>query len=312
MDFDLFTDSLKAKTSFPIVLNTYSCDFVQPKTNFPWGSADHIFLLTLSGKGKFEINGNNCTLSKGKLIFCKKGIPCSYIPITSDWHTCFITFNGDGADQLIKYYGFRDANLFDDEFINDLLMNICINAKQNINNDKISELLYKFINETGHSLLDVFRPKPLIKALRYINNNYTRANLTIEEIIKASGTSGTSLYKMFKQMEHLSPAQFLINMRMNHAKKLLLTTRDMVNDIAKTVGYETANYFSSAFKEHVGMSPLSFRKRYFGRTLEDVNNELRKGPTDKEYLEIIKSFNSTEEISKYIKNKYNLDMDEPL
>jgi AraC-like DNA-binding protein len=312
MDFDFLANDPRIRICLPLYVYTYCTDFPQPKTIYENGAPNHHFILTLSGEGVFKINGKSKTLKQGDLIFYKKGIPCSYSPITEDWHTCFISFNGNSADKLLSYYGFGDANLFNDDFLSEMLLNICRSADKSINEEKLSELLYGFINETGSSILNIFRPKPLVKALRHINNNYTNPSLTINEIVEVSGTSTTKLFKMFKQMENTSPAQYVTNIRMNHAKNLLLTTNYMVNDVAKTVGYETANYFSSAFRHHVGMSPLTFRKKYFGRTLSDVNNELRKGPSDEELLKIIRECGTYEKIKSYLKEKYNLNMNDTL
>ncbi len=312
MSFEFLAGDPRIKICLPLYISTYCSNFPQPKTEYSTGAPNHHFILTLSGEGVFKINGKSHILNKGKLIFYKKGIPCAYYPITDDWHTCFISFNGNSADKLLEYYGFGDANLFDDEFLCELLLNICHSADKSINEEKLSELLYNFINEAGGSILNIFKPKPLVKALRYIKNNYTRSTLTINEIVEISGISTTKLFKMFKQMENVSPAQYLINLRMNHAKDLLLSTHNMVNDIAKIVGYETANYFSSAFTHHVGISPLAYRKKYFGKTLDEVNQELRKGPTDEELLKILNQYSTYEEIAEHIKEKYNLNMKDTL
>ncbi len=312
MNFDFLAKDPRIKICLPLYIYTYCSDLPLSKTDYPGGASNHHFILTLSGMGKFETNNNTYLLNEGKLIFLKKGVPCSYTPLEEPWRTCFISFNGNSADKLLNYYGFGNVNLFDDEFLSELLLNMCHSADESIDQEKLSKLLYDFINETGNSISDIFRPKPLVKALRYIQSNYTRSSLNINEIVQFSGTSATKLFKMFKQMENVSPAQYLINMRMNHSKDLLLSTKYSVNDIAKTVGYETANYFSSAFRHHVGIAPLAYRKKYFGRSFLDVNKERRKGPTEQEYFEILKKCSTYERISKYIKEKYNLNMTDTL
>ena len=312
MDFDFLAEDPRIRICLPLYVYSCCSDFPLKKTDYPKGAANQQFIMTLSGMGKLELNGKSHILNQGKLIFYKKGVPCSYNPLTDDWRICFISFNGSSADKLLQHYGFGDANLFDDDYLNGLLLDICKSADKTINEEELSELLYNFINETGSSVLNIYKPKPLVKALRYIVNNYTQSSLNISKIVEVSGTSTTKLFKMFKQMENVSPAQYLINLRMNHAKALLMSTTHSVNDIAQTVGYETANYFSSAFRHHVGMAPLAFRKKYFGKKLNEVNKELRKGPSDEELLKIINQCNNYEEIEKYIKEKYNMNMNDTL
>ena len=312
MSFEFLAKDPLIKICLPLYV--YSCcdNYPQSKTEYPLGASQHHFILTRSGTGQLEIGSNQYLMTQGKLIFLRKDVPYSISPLTDDWRTCFITFNGNSADKLLDYYKFGVVNVFDDEFLSEQLIKICHSTDKKINEEELSEALYNFINETGNSIYDILRPKPLVKALRYIKNNYTDAALTVNNIVEVSGTSTTKLFKMFKQMENVSPAQYVANIRMNHAKDLLLSSNYSVNDIAQTVGYETANYFSYAFRRHEGMTPLAYRKKYFGMDWKEVNKERRKGPTEKELLELLNKFKSYDKVAAYIKEKYNLNMNEPL
>ncbi len=310
MDFDFLANDSRIKICLPLYVRSACADFHQSKGDTEDKANNHHFILTLSGMGKFTVRDKNYSSNKGKLLFIRKGVPYSYTPITDDWHVCFITFNGSSADKLLNHYGFGDADYFDDEYLSDLLISICNSADEKIDEEQLSNLLYDFLNETGAAVFNIFLPKPLVKAKRHIIKNYTRASLNINEIIEVSGTSATKLFKMFKQMELVTPAQFLINIRMNHAKDLLLSTVYNVTDIAQTVGYETANYFSSAFRHHVGMSPLEYRKKYFGRSFLEVNKERQKGPTDEEFIKIINKYKNYKDIKKCLKEEYNVGMDD--
>jgi two-component system, response regulator YesN len=51
-----------------------------------------------------------------------------------------------------------------------------------------------------------------------------------------------------------------VNLRMEHAKTLLLQTDEPINDIAMSVGYIHAISFGRTFKKVVGVTPGDFRK----------------------------------------------------
>jgi Transcriptional regulator containing an amidase domain and an AraC-type DNA-binding HTH domain len=60
----------------------------------------------------------------------------------------------------------------------------------------------------------------------------------------------------------VTPIHYLLEFRLESAKRLLLTTEWTIERIADEVGFRYAPYFSACFKRQVGMSPLLFRKQY--------------------------------------------------
>ena len=74
------------------------------------------------------------------------------------------------------------------------------------------------------------------------------------------GISYDSLRHRFKQEMGLSPKRFLMGLKIQQAKHLLLTTRQSVKEIADGLGYSDAHHFGAAFYRHVGCSPLHWRR----------------------------------------------------
>jgi iron complex transport system substrate-binding protein len=64
---------------------------------------------------------------------------------------------------------------------------------------------------------------------------------------------------MFKSRHHTSPIDYLIQVRMNKAKELLLNTEHTLKEIAESVGYSDSYYFSRLFKKITGSAPTAFR-----------------------------------------------------
>ncbi len=67
--------------------------------------------------------------------------------------------------------------------------------------------------------------------------------------------------RVFKRHTGTSPQQYLINVRINKAKELLVSSTYNISKIAEIVGYYNPLYFSRVFKKHTGCSPSEYRIR---------------------------------------------------
>lgn len=95
---------------------------------------------------------------------------------------------------------------------------------------------------------------------KYIDKNY-QERISLESLAKMTHTSKYYLSHAFKEYSGTSIIDYLIDRRIEEACRLLTTTNHPIGAIAQMVGYETTSYFSSAFKNRMKMSPLTYRKR---------------------------------------------------
>ena len=70
---------------------------------------------------------------------------------------------------------------------------------------------------------------------------------------------------MFSDIKKQTVMQYIIVKRLENAKMLLNTTNMTVESIAFASGFNNTSYFSRAFKEQYGVSPLSYRKKNFDK-----------------------------------------------
>lgn len=77
--------------------------------------------------------------------------------------------------------------------------------------------------------------------------------------------------RVFHQITGLPPSQFLYALRLEQAKRLLLTTEMSVTDICFEVGYNSLGTFTSRFTELVGLSPRDYRR--LGEKIRSFNWE---------------------------------------
>jgi len=104
------------------------------------------------------------------------------------------------------------------------------------------------------------------KAKDYINEHYAEA-ISVKDVAEAVCLSESYFKSIFKKCSGYSYSEYLTNVRINQAKKLLNTTEKSVTEIAMDVGYQTPNSFSSLFKRETGISP----SRYKHMQSEEIN-----------------------------------------
>ena len=104
------------------------------------------------------------------------------------------------------------------------------------------------------------------EALRYIENNYD-GTVNIQVIADHLNIERTYLYRLFKTITGTSPQEYLLDYRVRQACTLLKNTDLPINDIARSVGYEDALYFSRLFKQKKGQTPTQYRRQRLSPTL---------------------------------------------
>lgn len=104
----------------------------------------------------------------------------------------------------------------------------------------------------------------LRKAQEYIEGNFEKENLSLNEVAIAVGVSANYLSAIFSQGMNRTFIEYVTDKRMEKAKKLLRETEASSGDISALVGYKDPHYFSFVFKKTQGISPREYRNRKKG------------------------------------------------
>ena len=98
------------------------------------------------------------------------------------------------------------------------------------------------------------------KVLEYIEKNY-KENISLEEIANYVHMNKSYLSHLFKKETQKNIYSYLLDFRMEKAKKLLAETKQSIYQVGCLVGIPDSAYFSKVFKKYTGMTPLEFRKQ---------------------------------------------------
>lgn len=86
------------------------------------------------------------------------------------------------------------------------------------------------------------------------------SDISVEALAKQANIGTRQYSHLFKQLTGKSPVDYITELKLNHAKKQLLTSNDSLQQIAQSAGFKDVYYFSRRFKQMVGQSP----KQYVG------------------------------------------------
>ncbi|WP_258171341.1 AraC family transcriptional regulator [Paenibacillus sp. R14(2021)] len=250
------------------------------------GPAVHNYYLVhtvLSGQGSFEINGQRFACSRGDTFIIFPDDLFSYFAdISEPWHYVWVAFKGHAAEHLLSSLGLSAANPIvhaDDirpltSLYRKMRAALELNPFPELADLEAGGHLRVFLKELGqlnagklafNSLAILPDIERQIKhAVRWLSYQYAQ-QISIEELSRNLGYHRTHLSKMFKQFTGVSPMQFLLKVRMDRAKELLNEqNRLSIDQVASSVGYADALYFSKQFRKTYGYSPSEYRAQAQG------------------------------------------------
>lgn len=103
---------------------------------------------------------------------------------------------------------------------------------------------------------------PIVEQIRnYIDQHYTNPDISLTHLGEVFNTNPKYISFIFKEQLGVNFMNYLTDVRVEQAKLLLLSTDDLIPDIAAQVGYIHVVSFNRVFKKVVGMTPGGYRNR---------------------------------------------------
>ncbi|MBN2983796.1 AraC family transcriptional regulator [Cohnella algarum] len=142
----------------------------------------------------------------------------------------------------------------------------------------VREILYRVLQGEQGALFRQFAVKgshanSIAQAIRSINRQYDRP-LAIEELARSVNMSVSAFHKHFKRVTAMSPLQYQKTVRLQEARRLLLTESMQASDAAFRVGYESPSQFSREYARLYGRPPMldvrELRDSIAGSSLEGI------------------------------------------
>lgn len=257
------------EAKLPIFLVGVGANEYQYHLNRTEGYPYHQFIYCTKGEGLLRVNGKEYRISQGKGFYLPPKLAHEYFRTQDKWETHWVTFDGEGAQELLDSLDFKDAKvftLFDISIAESVFKKLLLTAKTGgfYGGYQSSGILYQLILEIYRLSIQspVFADQTKLSTIKpvidYIENNSDK-DITLEELSELVHLSPQYLCRLFKECLSLRPFEFLARQRIQNAKALLLEGSLSINEIAEHVGYNDSSYFCAVFKRHEMMSPAEFR-----------------------------------------------------
>lgn len=115
-------------------------------------------------------------------------------------------------------------------------------------------------SDSMYANLDCKSTEKIDQIIEYINHSYMN-DISINQLASKYDLTPNYISKLFHEKTHTKFIDYLTNLRMTHAKKLLISNYDApLKDIALMVGYYSPRHFSSTFKKLTNLLPSEYRK----------------------------------------------------
>ncbi|MDO5573422.1 MAG: AraC family transcriptional regulator [bacterium] len=232
----------------------------------------YLLLLTDTGQGRYLAGNTSIALMPGTLLFqhCQSDYTLE-LSEAGEWNYQFLYISGSMVSQY--YAAYRECSgslctltsvsvlpsyferLFDlyqtgesEKHYDFLLSNL------------LSGLLTTLLLEQDSHVDSVSQLPPHLTEIKdRIDAEYMQS-FSLDELAREVRVSKYKLVRDFTAHLGISPINYLISVRIEHAKRLLVSTRDPVNEIASAVGIDNMNHFIYLFKKSEGMTPGAYRK----------------------------------------------------
>lgn len=195
----------------------------------------------------------NCNSEIGQFIN-------TYFPADASRDTVLSAIIGlhviNGISSFFSYKNIAFESVFGNE------LQLCTQLFEYKDNKKIRQKVEEIIITADSYLINRFFVHPFAEKVneikKYIDRNYSNIQ-SLSQIISKVYLTSSYACRIFKQATNMTIFEYLLNKRIEEAKRLLTDKRLKSSDIAKMVGYQDNSYFTAAFKKNTGYTPIEYR-----------------------------------------------------
>lgn len=239
------------------------------------GRKDYQIIYVHRGAGHFYYAGVEQVLPAGSIVLYEPGECQKYsFYVRDEAEFYWLHFSGTGVEELFLEAGISKKQFFVGSSTRifqlfEMIIQELMFKKRGyfqLSNLKGQELVFE-LSRACQKLSDKKEGKQwerLEKLIARIHLEYHKP-LKVEALAREYGASSEWFIKIYTKYTGMTPKHYINELRMNHARELLLDTDDTIGKIAVTCGFQNPLYFSNYFQKRYHMSPSEYREN--GRAL---------------------------------------------
>lgn len=257
-------------TSLPLYLTGIGVAEPEGDLNRPKGLENHQIALVTQGEGELCLPMKS-NLSTGDCFLLTKQTPHRYMTKEEPkMYTLWLLFDGPASDVLMERLSDGDGCgvIAPSEFF--LLLAkaeaMLHQAENKPEPERLSAMLYDFLIELLRQKEGTDEKQSLVArlapAMRYMEQHFAE-NVQLEEIAAAVCLSKFAFCKLFREAYRMTPFTYLMQLRLQHAKNILIQTpAKSVKEAALSSGFRDMSYFGTVFRRWEKMTPKEFQRWY--------------------------------------------------
>lgn len=228
------------------------------------GRHSHAYIYILSGSCSYNFNNEyKFTVNKGDILYLAQNAEYTFNVHTPNYRYIYCDFElNDNVLRKSNVYTPENTSDVENQFIK-LIKTYNMFSKASFS--KCISLIYNI-----HSMLlttketvslEQSTENKIANARKYIDTHFSNNMLSIPQLAEMAEISEVYFRKLFKLQYHMSPAQYLISLRIKRAKQLLGYSFLTLEECAYQCGFSTVQYFCRVFKNFTGMTPTEYRNQ---------------------------------------------------
>ncbi len=242
---------------FPLYPRSIDVKYPQERIVRANGFPNYQIFLVSNGNGVLKVNNHCYNLMKGDMFYIGKNIPHEYWGTNKDFQTSYLSFFGDGFENIKKYYNIEDFGVYHNK-------NILPFEAQLTSLFENFEMQYELSFLCASALVTVTaffdeackkKYSPIERVCKYIETNYFKM-LTLDDILVYFPFSKSKLCHDFKKEYKMSIFEKIMETRLKNARYMIKSNPDIkLGTVASSCGFNNTSYFCKVYKKFYGESP---------------------------------------------------------
>lgn len=230
-----------------------------------YNRAHHGFIYTVTGEETYNLGDRSFVATPNSILYLPKGSKYEVTLVGEVSVVIHIEFEVCGAEAhspfLIKFD--------EDKTVMPLFADAekCYNKNRIDRQAELKSVFYKIASRMvrrndGYITVDGY--SKIAESVSYLHSHYLEGDFRISKLYETSGISSRYYERLFFKKFGETPKEYLLKMKIEFAKELLLFEKSSISDIAAQLGYNDIYHFSKIFKAKTGYTPGQYRKIMHG------------------------------------------------
>lgn len=255
-------------------LSLYSAGYEECPSGYGYGPkirSYHLIHFVLYGKGELHINEHIFQLSAGDAFLIPAGKVSYYEASKADpWCYAWISFLGinsqmylyqlmTSSDDVYIIHGL-DTVKYKERIFDIIALPGASTSSYFQANGVLFQIMAMLFDDIGFQESNWGKNSVIDEIKYYLDINYAE-KIKLQDMAKSFGIHPNYLTRIFHETYGISPKQYIMDLKLKKARRLLTTTELSVSVIASSLGFDDQLAFSKVFKKEYSVSPTEYRKQ---------------------------------------------------